>query len=150
MFCSECGQEIAEGQKFCSECGKPIAQSPTAQPPANPQATTREKLSADELRQLEYYFIASAVGCGMAALLALVRSSIVFLVVDGALATGIYLLCYMKLKEKDFEAVKMASLGLGVACGVLGLLGILGNDLGGLIGLGACGALVYSFMKLKG
>jgi uncharacterized membrane protein YvbJ len=25
MFCSKCGNEIAEGSKFCNKCGTPVA-----------------------------------------------------------------------------------------------------------------------------
>ena len=34
-FCSNCGQELADGAKFCSGCGKSVAESATLQPIAN-------------------------------------------------------------------------------------------------------------------
>ena len=146
MFCSECGKEIAEGSKFCPECGKAIALPETDSAPSEREAES--KLPAEDVQQLEYCFIGSAVCCGVAAVLAMAAKSTIFFLVDGSLGVLIYMLCYQRLQDGDYATAKTASLGIGVACGVLGLLAVVANDFSGLMGLGACGALIYAFSKL--
>jgi len=150
MFCSECGKQIADGSKFCPECGKPLA-LPTEQEPkqdtAPPQA--KKALPTEDVQPLEHCCMGAAVACAGAAVIALAMAkNALFFVINGALGALIFVLCYQKLQNKDYETAKSASLGLGVACGVLGMIGIVGNDFTGVVGLGACGALVYVFAKL--
>ncbi len=54
MFCSKCGNTVADGTKFCSRCGSPVAAQPAAAPPpARPQQAAQPILPIQPVQSVQ-------------------------------------------------------------------------------------------------
>lgn len=155
MFCPHCGKQISDAAKFCPECGSATGlreKASTSGPSVSKvQASASSKIDDTDLQNAEYAVLGAGITMGVAALLALLlfQAALLF-VIDAAIAAAIFWLVYKNLKDKKLEMAKVASLGTGIACGLLALLALFTINILGMIIAGGCAAaLLYAFTELR-